>query len=449
MPPRRAARRVSLPHALVFAMGAAMAMATTSPLEAQAITDSLTVSYELDGLRILHRRTSSRVFAANLYLLGGARQVTKATAGIEPFLLLSSEYGTLDYPGEEVRRAAARTGSSITVEADEDWTTYTMSGVREQFDSTWAVFMSRLLRPTLDSAAIGIVRPRMLAAARRQRSSPDVQVAVLAESLAFIGHPYALDPNGTEESIAALAADDLRAYARDQLVKSRMLLVVVGDIPRERLDELVARTIGTLPKGDYSWTMPPAVRATAPAIALAQRKLTTNYILGYIHGPQISSPDYPAFEYAMMILGNFVSSVIREREGLSYAADVPMLQRGVSGAAIFVSTARPDTVVKLINSIFDWYEDDVRISGSTLRRVAESYKTSYLLGMETAGSHADMLARAQLYQGDYRAAAQRAEVMGKVKFPEIRRIIKTYGTNIQYAFVGDSARMPRTEMMKR
>ena len=435
--------------AFPLAMAAAMAMATAAPLEAQAATDSLTVSYELDGLRILHRRTSSRVFAANLYLLGGARQVTKATAGIEPFLLLSSEYGTADYPGEEARRAAARTGSSITVEADEDWTTYSISGVREQFDSTWSVFTSRLLHPTLDSAAIGIVRPRMLAAARRQLSSPDVQVAVLAESLAFIGHPYALDPNGTEESIAALTADDLRAYARDQLVKSRMLLVVVGDIPKDRLDGLVARTIGTLPKGDYAWTMPPEVRATTPAIAAAHRKLTTNYILGYIHGPQISSPDHPAFEYAMMILGNFVSSVIREREGLSYAADVPMMQRGVSGAAIFVSTARPDTVVKLINSIFDWYEDDVRIPGSTLRRVAESFKTSYLLGMETAASHADMLARAQLYQGDYRAAARRAEVMAKVRFSDIRRIIKTYGTNIQYAFVGDSARMPKTQMMKR
>ena len=434
---------------LAVALGVGALAVSTGEIRAQAPVDSITASYEIGGLRVLHRRTNSRIFAVNLYLLGGSRQVTRSTAGIEPFLLLSSEYGTTDYPGEETRRAEARTGSSIGVSVGRDWTTYSMSGVREDFDSTWAVFTSRLLRPTLDSTATGTVRTRMLAAVRRERSSPDAQAAAMAESLAFVGHAYAVDPNGNEASLAALTADDLRRYATDQLVTSRMLLVVVGDIPREHLDRLIATTIGALPKGSYAWTMPAAIRATAPAIVAAHRTLTTNYIFGYIHGPQISSPEYPAFAYAMMILSNFVSSVIREREGLSYAASVPIMDRGVSGAAIFVSTTRPDTVVKLVNYIFDAYEDDVRISGSALRRAAEGFRTSYLFGLETASSHAEMLAHAQLYQGDYRAAGTRADVMSKVRFPEIRKIIETYGKNIQYAFVGDTTRLPRAAMLKR
>lgn len=441
-------RRLGFAIAAV-ARAAVACAATAGPLRAQELTDSITVSYELDGLRILHRRTNARVFAANLYLLGGSRQITPANAGIEPLLLLASEYGTVDYPGAETRRATARTGSSIDVSTGSDWTTYAMSGVREDFDSTWAVFTSRLLRPALDSAAVGLVRKKMLAAVRRQRSSPDVQAMVLAESLAYAGHPYAVDPSGNEGSLTALTESELRRYAASQFVKSRMLLVVVGDIPKEKLDRLVTQSIGTLPTGDYKWTMPPPIRATAPAIAAVHRPSATNYIVGYIHGPQISSPEYPAFEYAMMILNELVSSVIREREGLSYAANVPTMERGVSGAAIFVSTTRPDTVVKLVNYIFDAYEDDVRISGGALRRAAEGFRTSYLFGMETADSHADMLARAQLYQGDYRAAGTRADVMAKVRFPEIRKIIKTYGTNIQYAFVGDTTRMPRAAMLKR
>lgn len=440
-----AGRRLRL--ALTVSTGALLL--STGTLRAQTPTDSITVSYEIGGLRILHRRTTSRVFAVGLYLLGGSRQVTSATAGIEPFLLSSSAYGTVDYPNEEARRAEARTGSSIAIDVGRDWTRYGMTGVREEFDSTWALFTSRLLRPTLDTAATGTVRRRMLAAIRRERSSPDVQASAMAESLAFIGHPYAVDPNGNEASITALTGDDLRRYAKDQLMTSRMLLVVVGDIPKEHLDVLVTRTLGTLPKGGYVWTMPPAIRATAPAITSVHRTLSTNYIFGYIHGPQISSPEYPAFAYAMMILSNFVSSVIREREGLSYSASVPMMDRGVSGAAIFVSTTRPDTVVKLINYIFGQYEDDVRISGGALRRAAEGFRTGYLFGLETASSHAEMLAHAQLYQGDYRAAGTRADVMAKVRFPEIRRIIETYGKNIQYAYVGDTARLPRAAMLRR
>lgn len=430
-------------------LGAALGLLLPASAATQALQDTLTVSYELDGLRILHRRTGSRVVSANLYLLGGARQLTAGTAGIEAFLLHASAYGTKDYPAEETRRATARTGSSITVAPDYDWTTFALTGLREDFDSTWAVFTSRLLRPTLDSAAMTVVRGRMLAAVRRQQSSPDVQAGFLAESLAYVDHPYGVPVAGNEASLARLSADDLRAYAQQQLVKSRMLLVVVGDIAREHLDRLVTGSLGTLPRGSYVWSLPPVARAMAPAVASAHRNLATNYLYGFIHGPQISSPDYPAFEYAMLILGDVVSSVIREREGLSYAAYVPVMERGVAGAAIFVSTTRPDTVAKLVNFIFDLYEDEVRIPASALKRAAEGYRTSYLYGMETSASHADMLARAQLYQGDYRTAATRAEVMAKVRYPDIRRIIKTYGINIQYAFVGDTSRVPRAAMLKR
>lgn len=417
---------------------------------AQSVVDSVTVAYEVNGLRILHRRTTAtNFFAANLYLLGGARQITAANAGIEPFLLMVSEYGTRSYPGEETRRAVARTGSLMFVSPTYDWTSFEIHGVKEEFDSTWAVFADRLMHPAFDSAGMAIVRERMLASVLSRQTSPDAHVAVLAESLAFRGHPYANDPTGNEASIRAVTADDLRKYAGEQLVTSRMLLVVVGDIPREQLDRAVAGTLGTLSRGNYTWTLPDPWKPAKAEVAAAQRSIPTNYIFGYLPGPQASSPDYPAFEYAMTILGNVVSTVVREEAGLSYAANVSVMRRGATGAGIYVSTTRPDTVIKLVNSIFDFYERDATIPRPVLRRAAQSLKTEYLYRMESAASHADMLARAQLYDGDFRAASRRAELMGKVGYPDMRRALKTYARNFQYGFVGDTTRLPRTEMTKR
>ena len=54
-------------------------------------SDTLTSEFEVAGVRvILRRNTANDVVAANLYLLGGTRQVTAADAGIEVLLLSAS-----------------------------------------------------------------------------------------------------------------------------------------------------------------------------------------------------------------------------------------------------------------------------------------------------------------------------------------------------------------------
>src|SRR5260370_3396313 len=101
----------------------------------------------------------------------------------------------------------------------------------------------------------------------------------------FRDPPYALDPEGTEASLTALTAEDLRAYARDQLVTSRMLLAVVGTVTRAHVESLVTATLGRLPRGAYRWTLPPAPPAHSPAWLIENRHLPTAYILGLFPGP--------------------------------------------------------------------------------------------------------------------------------------------------------------------
>jgi predicted Zn-dependent peptidase len=151
----------------------------------------------------------------------------------------------------------------------------------------------------------------------------------------------------------------------------------------------------------------------------------------------------------MGILSNFVSSVIREREGLSYAAGVSVVPRGASGAVITVSTTRPDSVAKLLNLLLDSYESDLRFPNWVLKEAADNFKQQYLFGMESSASHADMLARAYLYNGDHLAAARRAEVMAAVRSPDFRRAVRNHAKNLQFGFVGDTSKVPDKEMAKR
>ena len=407
--------------------------------------------YEVNGLQVIHqpRPATASVFAAQLYLLGGSRQVTERSAGIEPFLLMASQYGTRRYPGEAARRALAETGSTMHVEGTRDWTSAHLLGIKAEFDSAWAVFADRIMQPTLDSAAVHATRSRLTAKATRQAESPEARAWFAAESLAYRGHAYAADPDGTVNSLRAITADDLRAYARDQLVTSRMLLVVVGDIAPDRVRAAVSRTLGTLPRGSYVWTLPDPMRVEKPELVIVSQQSVTNYIVGFIAGPPRSQKDYLAFQRAMMLLSGWVSYEVREKNALSYAAYVTMLDRGAPGAALYMSTTRADSAMRVVHRVLRSYEQEVSIPRSSLRRNAEWLKTQYIYGTESAADHARMLARARLYDGDHRAAAAFADAMMKLSFGELRGAVRKYVRNIQFAYVGDGSRITPAEFTKR
>src|SRR5687768_3249095 len=88
----------------------ARAQAQPAARNAQA-ADSTTSEFEVNGLRvILRRNTATDVVAANLYLLGGARQLTPQTQGIEALLFAASERGSRKFPGPRLRQELARVG---------------------------------------------------------------------------------------------------------------------------------------------------------------------------------------------------------------------------------------------------------------------------------------------------------------------------------------------------
>ena len=221
---------------------------------------SVTTSFNVSGVQvILRQNNANNVVAANLYLLGGARQVTDGNAGIEPILLDVSERGTQRYPKNALRRAMSRLGSEIVVAPSADWTMFGIRSSTEVFDSTWAIFADRVMRPTLAKSEVSLVKAQYLSGIRQRRDDPDALAGYLADSITFVGHPYAVSVGGNERSLQAVDSATLRDYHRTQLVTSRMLLVVVGNIDRAHIERLVSQSIGQLPAGSYKWTAPPRV----------------------------------------------------------------------------------------------------------------------------------------------------------------------------------------------
>ncbi|HTD83382.1 MAG TPA: insulinase family protein, partial [Gemmatimonadaceae bacterium] len=131
---------------------------------------SATTSFDVSGVRVILRQNdANNVVAANLYMLGGARQVTAANAGIEPILLDVSERGTAKYPKNTLRRAMSMLGSEIVVAPSADWTMFGIRSSTEVFDSTWSIFADRVMHPVLAKSDVALVKAQYLSGIRQRR----------------------------------------------------------------------------------------------------------------------------------------------------------------------------------------------------------------------------------------------------------------------------------------
>ncbi|MEY4957083.1 MAG: hypothetical protein RL409_1340 [Gemmatimonadota bacterium] len=414
----------------------------------KAPTDTFTSKFDVAGIPVILRRVSANnVVAANLYLLGGTRQLTARTQGIETLLLEASERGTAKYPRDVLRAKMARLGSAIGVGANSDWTTISLRATTTGLDSTWAILADRVMAPRLDPAEVELVREQFVTATRQRKDSPDALLDYLADSIAFSGHPYALEPTGTEPSLTSINTSALKSYHASQFVTSRMMLVVVGNVSRTKVEKLVRETLGRMPKGNYVWTLPDPPAELPSAYVVEQRTLPTNYLQGYFHGPKATSPDYPALRLACAVLSGRLFAEVRGRRNLAYSVNAPFVERAFSLGGLYVTTTQPDEVLTIMRQQITSLREGT-ITDEGLDRLVQQFIVTYFLDNETNADQANMLARAELYQGDFRRAAQFVEELRAVTPEQIQQAARTYMSKVRWAYVGDPSKVTPARMLR-
>jgi len=171
--------------------------------------------------------------------------------------------------------------------------------------------------------------------------------------------------------------------------------------------------------------------------------LPTNYLLGYYSGPLATSEDYNALRVAAAVLSGRFFTEIRSKRNLSYAADAPFLERAVATGGVYVTTVDPNTSLQIMRDEITRLQNEL-IDREGLDRLVEQFITEYFLKNETNGDQANFLARAAIYQGDYRAVDRFVSDLRHVRPDDVRRAARQYIRNFSFAYVGDLAKMDRS-----
>ena len=426
--------------------GTPKAPVAPAPL-APVVHDSMTTKFTVEGIPVIHRRTSGNLFVANLYLLGGVHLATPQTAGLEPMLLELTERGTRKYPGPSLLRAMARTGSEIGVAASDDYTVYGLRTTTDRIDSTWSIYADRILAPTLTAEDFAFVKQNRMAALAQRGDDADALLEYLADSVAFTSYPYALSAVGTDRSIAGITLDQLREFHRAQMVRSRLLLVVVGDVPRARIERLVRTTFGTLPAGNYEWKVPaPFGPRPGANVHIVSRRLPTNYIMGWWSGPNAGDADVPALRVATAILSGRLFAEVRSRRNLTYAVEARFRDRAVTSGGVYVTTTRPDETIRIMRDQVRALQEET-IPTEALAPLIQQFITEYFLDNETSGAQADFLARAELYRGDHRAGDRFVAELRAVTGEDVRRVAARYMKEFRFTYIGNPSSVNRFTLM--
>jgi zinc protease len=402
--------------------------------------------FDVDGIHILLRQSVSvPVVSAILFVKGGANM----TPPNEPIMTqtfamaIAAASGSQRTPKAVFRRHMARMGTSMVGEAGNDYSALSMACTRENLDTSWLYFTDVVTQPAFDSVEFVNYKKAQLIGLSSFSSNAEVFSRHEADSIYFAGHPYGRVPS--VKDVQAITLESIKQHFASIMVKSRFLLSVVGNISRDELTRKIESTIGTMPEGRYD---PPPIgipaKAMTPAANLFQfeRKLPTNYVLGYFHIPNEGDSDYYPYLRLRNFFGGFVFNHIRVQHNLAYSPNVDDRQGATSIGFIDFQTPYVDSAIKIIYNDVDFFQNNL-IREAAIHEGVAGWATRNYLKAETTISQAIQLGQAKLLTGDWRDAFFSYQKLSKVTPEQLERAAQKYLRNFNWYIVGDTTGIDR------
>jgi len=256
--------------------------------------------------------------------LGGASQDPADKPGVANFVASLLDEGAGDLDAAAFHERLEERAISLAFGAKRDNLRGSIRTLTENRDQAFELLRLSLTAPRFEGQELERIRAAVLAQLRRRSTNPSDIAADRWFARAFPGHPYGRPIQGTLESAAKIAVDDLRAYVRRMLARSNLKIAAVGDIDAAELAVLVDRTFASLPaRSDPVPVADVEPRGLGTSETIELKMPQTVITFGSV-GLKRADPDFiPAFVLNHVLGGGGFESrlfrEVRERRGLAYS----------------------------------------------------------------------------------------------------------------------------------
>ena len=292
----------------------------------ETATDHPIQRFELpSGLRLLVKEDHRLPFVEfRSALRGGVLAETTENNGLTQLLARMLLKGTASRGAEQIAREIESVGGSLDSFGGNNSFGVTAEVLSSDFDTGLELLADVLLRPAFPAEALEREREVQLAAIRSQRDDLLRSAILLMRRTLFGGGGYGRDSLGTEDSVARLAADDLRAFHGRFATPDNCVLAIYGDVKAAEVRAAVENAFAGWKKPETPADSPRAsdfALRTFPARAEETRDKKQAVVILAFPGSTLFAPDRFALELiqeSCSDLGSRLFLRIREKLGLAY-----------------------------------------------------------------------------------------------------------------------------------
>jgi len=230
------------------------------------------------------------------------------------------------------------------------------------------LFATVLAKPDFTAEPFERIRQQTLISLKYQQQKPGSIASKAFYKGIFGDHPYAVDTNGTTETVTALTQADIKTFHQNYYVAKNAVVAIVGALDRKQAEQLANTVTVQLPTGEAASDLPSvSPLKSAENIHIHHPSTQTHILMGQV-GMARHDPDYFTLYVGNHILGGSglvsrLSDEVREKRGLSYGIYSYFSPLRVAGPFILNVQTRNEqksealTVVQ--NTLKDFVENSV------------------------------------------------------------------------------------------
>jgi zinc protease len=365
--------------------------------------------------------------------LGGASQDPADKPGVANFVASLLDEGAGDLDAAAFHERLEERAISLAFGAKRDNLRGSIRTLTENRDQAFELLRLSLTAPRFEGQELERIRAAMLAQLRRRSTNPSDIAADRWFARAFPGHPYGRPVQGTLESAAKIAVDDLRAYVRRMLARSNLKIAAVGDIDAAELAVLVDRTFASLPaRSDPVPVADVEPRGLGTSETIELKVPQTVITFGSV-GLKRADPDFiPAFVLNHVLGGGGFESrlfrEVRERRGLAYSVYSYLAPYEHTGLFLGGVSTRNDRAAETLEIIVAEIKR-IATDGPTADELEKTKRFligSYPLRFDTSGKITANLLDIQIENLGIDYIDKRNALIEAVTFEDIRRAARRF-----------------------
>jgi predicted Zn-dependent peptidase len=387
-----------------------------------------------NGVRLATERMPHvRSVAVGIWLTRGSRHEPADYPGIAHFVEHMLFKGTPGRNAEEIAQQVDSIGGQIDAFTSKEYAGYYLKVLDEHLPLAVDILADLICNPLFAEDEIEREKKVILEEIKMVEDTPDDLVHEIFAEGFWVNHPLGRPILGTASSVTSLNRDTLCRYFAQTYVAANFVVVAVGNLQHERVQELLEKALAGAPHdGPAADHSAPVV---APVIQVRKKELEQSHIVfGTEALPQHHPDRYAGYALNTTLGGSMSSRLfqnVREKRGLAYSVFSGLSAYQDAGALSIYAGCANDAVAELIDVVVAEIRQ-MKAGGLDpveLRRAKDHLKGSLMLGLESTSSRMSHLARQEMYRDHTTGLDEMLASIEKVTASDVLQLADKFFSN--------------------